>query len=374
MNEHLHRRGIGSAFALGCAIAGFSGCSASPAPTAAPPVDCSVEAAWDLPTVENYEAGGNSYNAPWFSFADTTPGAVLTSAISGPMHGQLPTLPIEGDGVCGKKRALVLVSAGHNDYGSGFGSYCLANNYFMLTGTTTVITPMGPMEQPTTLYPCTAQDATGYEGIAFWARNPPMHLDHVPGQFLTHVRFDAAVPDADIPPEAGYTDFGPDATAVRAEEVFGTPQGPFDPSATTPGVTVYFDDAHTSEIAFNYNQTARSLKVPEMVIPNSCDRASVSMGSCVTTLDPNTGTTTMAGSGCVPLPNQCGNSYTRTLQLTHEWQLYLLPFTSFKQDLLPNRSTLPQDLAHVFTFGVRLPKEAVAEIWITNLGFYRKKQ
>jgi len=59
--------------------------------------------------------------------------------------------------------------------------------------------------------------------------------------------------------------------------------------------------------------------------------------------------------------------------LTENWTHYLLPFDFFKQDALPNRNPNGFDPSAIFGFGVRVPKESVVEIWIDDLGFYRKK-
>lgn len=340
-----------------------AGCSTSPAPPPPVTVDCAVESAYDIHVVEDYESGGNSIQAAWFSYGDYTAGARHTGAVSGVTFGQMPTVPIEGNGHCGSKRALVLATEGHNDYGSGFGAYCFGNNYGVVQGDAGM------------LYPCNPQSAIGYEGFAFWARDPALPLSAMPGQVLTHVLIDASPPGGSGPPEAGFTLYhdGQEAgVPYEAVETFGTPQGPFTPAYTTKGVTVYFDDALTTQTALNFNNVANQVH-SDQLIPDTCMQAPPSMGSCVTTQDPNTGTTTMTGAGCVPVPGQCGNSYTRTLTLTDDWRLYLLPFSSFLQDALPNRHDGPMDLAHIFTFGVRFPKESVAEVWISKLGFYRKK-
>jgi hypothetical protein len=349
--------------ALGARALTFAGVSAFlPAcSTSAPPpppaaVDCSVEDAYDIRSVENYDPGGNSYQASWFAYGDLTPGSVQTQGISA-ANTHLPTMPIEAGGLCGAQNALVLVSAGHNDYGSGFGSYCLGGNYAMLDPNTYV-------------YPCTAQDATGYEGFSFWARNPPLPLGHVPGQVISRVILDSGIPEAGAPDGDIITDSGYYDAPILT---YGTDQGPFKPTYTTKGVTVAFDDRHSSTLASTFNTVVEEAGVGSE-ISGPCLQAPPSMGTCITTVDPNTGSTTTGGSGCVPLPNQCGNSFTRTLALTDQWQLYLLPFTSFKQDILPNRTIEDIDLSTIFTFGFRIPKEAVTEIWITKLGFYRKKQ
>jgi hypothetical protein len=241
------------------------------------------------------------------------------------------------------------VTEGHNDYGTGFGSYCLANNY------------NGPS------YACAPQDGTGYEGLSFWARDPALPLDSVPGVVLTN--FVGGRPPADAGPirivDSGYYD----ATVYTT----GTTQAPFIPKTTTKGVTIFFDDQHSTTLAVPYGPTGNLKPTDPQYLPNACDPPMM-MGTCyVSTMDP-TGASSTSGSGCVPLPNWCGNSFTRTLTLTDQWQLYLLPFTSFKQEALPNRSSEGPDPARIFTFGMRFPKEAVAEVWLSNLAFYRKKQ
>ena len=70
--------------------------------------------------------------ASWFSYGDVTPGATNSVGLQ----------PIPG-GRCESTTALVITSQGHHDWGSGFGEYQTA---------------MAPV------------DATGYDGISFWAR------------------------------------------------------------------------------------------------------------------------------------------------------------------------------------------------------------
>jgi hypothetical protein len=109
---------------LCCALFGCSGGPARPAPE----VDCSVEDDYDFMILQPMEGT----TAPWFSYGDPTPGSISTVALQ----------PIPG-GRCGSTTALVLTSRGHTDWGAGFGEYQTA---------------MAPV------------DASGYDGISFWAR------------------------------------------------------------------------------------------------------------------------------------------------------------------------------------------------------------
>jgi hypothetical protein len=348
-------RAAGAAQAVtGAAVLAFACAACTTWPIApAPTFDCSVEDGYDFQSIETYE-DTSSNPAAWFSYGDLTPGSVHTQQLS-PAVSRLPTLPVEGDGICGSQRALVLVTAGHNDYGSGFGSYCLNNNY---------------ADNGAGSYPCTAQDGTGFEGISFWARDPALPLDSVPGQVITHYVVsdglpEAGLPDGGLPPGSTIVDSGYYDASVLA---IGTSQGPFTPTATTKGVTVYFDDKHSSNLALNFNMNAGT----KPLISDPCILPPVQR-TCSTTVDSN-GYATTAGSGCVPLPRQCGNSFSRIITLTNQWQLYLLPFSDFNQDSFPNRAEEDVDPSTIFTFGMRFPKEAVAEVWISKLRFYRKKQ
>jgi len=84
-------------------------------------------------------------------------------------------------------------------------------------------------------------------------------------------------------------------------------------------------------------------------------------------------------------PNECGNGYSAVMLVTSEWAFYTIPFSRFQQDPKPNR--VPNDMLtkvgtapgtalltdQLLTLILRMPKEAIAELWIDNLGFYRKK-
>lgn len=112
----------------GCALAaaGLTACAGGdPRPPVA--ADCSVNDAYDQRILQDMEAG-----VSWFNFGDSTPGglnALEQRAIA--------------EGRCGSSAALVLTVRGHTDWGAGFGEYATAP---------------APV------------DASGYEGISFWAR------------------------------------------------------------------------------------------------------------------------------------------------------------------------------------------------------------
>jgi hypothetical protein len=88
-------------------------------------VDCSVNDAYEQQVLQDMEGTGTA----WFGFGDATPGGVNTA---------LPR-PIP-EGRCGSTGALVFTVQRRTDWGAGFGE------------------------------PVALIDASGYEGISFWAR------------------------------------------------------------------------------------------------------------------------------------------------------------------------------------------------------------
>ncbi|MEO8180270.1 MAG: hypothetical protein ABI895_15650 [Deltaproteobacteria bacterium] len=112
----------------GCLVSSaLLACSGGPA-RPEPEVDCSVEDDYELSILQPMEGT----TASWYSYGDTTPGATNSVGLQ----------PIPA-GRCESTAALVIRSRGYHDWGSGFGEYQTA---------------MAPV------------DATGYEGVSFWAR------------------------------------------------------------------------------------------------------------------------------------------------------------------------------------------------------------
>jgi hypothetical protein len=72
-------------------------------------------------------------------------------------------------------------------------------------------------------------------------------------------------------------------------------------------------------------------------------------------------------------PGTCGNGFQRVVTLTEQWQLVLLPFKSFYQDLKPNVISGEMDLAHINGLTFRTAKEADVEIWVDDIYFYKRK-
>jgi hypothetical protein len=146
--------------AVGASLAlGVSSCSSNPRPALV--VDCSVTDPYEFDVLEQYSTGTTP---TWFGYGDMTPGGLaMTVEAGGPDAGGLPrVLPIEG-GICGIQDALVLASYGHQDYGSGFGDYSFGG----FSGGGMCDPDSGLPEAPAKYV-----NASQYEGLSFWARNP----------------------------------------------------------------------------------------------------------------------------------------------------------------------------------------------------------
>jgi hypothetical protein len=178
----------------------------------------------------------------------------------------------------------VLRSAGHTDWGSLFGDWKLAS-------------------PPDTAFcaNCGPTDASGYDGLAFWARSA-----------------------------------GGDS-----------------------GVTLLVDTWQTSA--------------------SGTDGIAAAGEVCKLDCNAGSGTQSRDAAGVITSqtyvspPGTCGNSFQRQLQVTNQWRLYLLPFSSFYQDLKPNRSASGLDPQHINGLTIRTAKEASVELWIDDISFYKHK-
>jgi hypothetical protein len=100
---------------------------------------------------------------------------------------------------------------------------------------------------------------------------------------------------------------------------------------------------------------------------------------CEPDCNQHTGTVLLDPSGnvlsqsYVSPPGTCGNSFKRLLTVTESWQLYLLPFSSFYQELAPNMSPSGMDPRHINGLTIQVPKEALLELWIDDIALYKRK-
>lgn len=218
-------------------------------------LDCGVNDDYDFTIAQPMEGTATT----WFTFGDQTPDSTTTL--------ELRPLP---DGRCGSTAALVLTSTGHTDWGAGFGEYNM---------------PTAPL------------DATGYEGVSFWARAP---VPHTSTGFLLSVN---------------------DRNTIMNGMVCTQPM-----VAAAGG-------------GYTYNEAG-------MIVPVG---------------------------GELPAANDCGNAFQRVVTVTRNWELYLLPFTSFQQQAQPNRIPSGLDPSGIYQFTINIPKDSIIELWIDDLGVYRRR-
>jgi hypothetical protein len=77
--------------------------------------------------------------------------------------------------------------------------------------------------------------------------------------------------------------------------------------------------------------------------------------------------------GELPSPLDCGNGFARVVTVDRHWQLYTLPFESFQQQAQPNRNPNGIDKSGIYQFAVNIPKDSIIELWIDDLGLYRRR-
>jgi hypothetical protein len=88
--------------------------------------------------------------------------------------------------------------------------------------------------------------------------------------------------------------------------------------------------------------------------------------------DPNVQTNSSTVTVVSPA-NQCGNRWRRLLQTSEDWQLYLLPFETFYQDVQPNRVTGPFDPSEFYQIAFGFGRDMTISLWIDEIFFYRNK-
>ncbi len=144
------------------------------------------------------------------------------------------------------------------------------------------------------------------------------------------------------------------------------------PGNTTKGFTLSLDDPNTANIS-----------------GSNCKFYGSAGGTGApggTAIDPNTGQTLSSGTVTRAIyPDECGNSYTTVVLATSEWEFYTVPFSAFHQTATPNRvpNAVLTEAGNVpgtglltnklLTFILRWPKQATAELWLDDLGFYRRQ-
>ncbi len=145
------------------------------------------------------------------------------------------------------------------------------------------------------------------------------------------------------------------------------PSGARNPRETTKGLTLELTDLHSDDdpCATNVGCVHWSADARVSDNPSTGGTGTVQPGSSV-------------GSAWPPA-NACGNfpSASTVILTSGNWQLYTIPFSSFHQAFQPDKShpvrvRLSASIARFTNSGSK--KEAVVDLWITNLGFYRTKR
>lgn len=157
------------------------------------------------------------------------------------------------------------------------------------------------------------------------------------------------------------------------------------PGNTTKAVTLSLTDDNSESVVGGRPDFDASSARCTNYINDAGPSTAGQTGGGATGIDPQTGTP-LSGSATTraPYPDECGNSYTTTLELTSDWQFYTVPFGDFQQASNPNR--VPNDVfkagtvpgTGLLTSGLRhlvfrAGKEAELQLWLANLAFYRKK-
>ena len=169
----------------------------------------------------------------------------------------------------------------------------------------------------------------------------------------------------------GFNNFGPrDESAYEGMSFWARA-----PGNTTKGFTILLDDPNTATVT-----TGGHCK--DYSADGGVDGGN--SGQMTGTIVDQNGNVISGTSTAQPLPDQCGNSYSKVLTVTTGWRFYTLPFTQFTQGPTPNR--VPNEVltetgtvagtglltSALQNLVLRMPKEAVMELWIDNLSFYRK--
>lgn len=162
------------------------------------------------------------------------------------------------------------------------------------------------------------------------------------------------------------------------------------PGNTSKSFTVLLDDTNTENLATPANCSLDAGTPPSpvdsgsVVCKNYCmpdgGTGGVSYG-----YDPSTGLTVGGATTNAPPADACGNSYYVLAQVTTGWQFYTFPFAQFRQLAEPNRvpnshftdtgSVPGTELLTSALMGLtfRMPPESDMNLWLSHLGFYRKK-
>jgi hypothetical protein len=121
-------------------------------------------------------------------------------------------------------------------------------------------------------------------------------------------------------------------------------------------------DANGAEITYDDGGTEHYCYVPP---------ATAAAGQ-ICTVDPTTNQPNCGIPGTDVRHDQCGNPFTTVVMTTTDWHLYLLPWSALQQKADSRRQAHGIDTTSVWGVTIAFPKEARAELWFDDYGFYRK--
>lgn len=319
-----------------------SGCS-SLEPREAPGVDCSVADDYDLTPFRSFENLEMDYAAdgfPWFAATDDTgmvpcdadnalPPAILEDGSVSPLcepwvpcHYAEAIVPTELAALTREELAQVQCASIRRARASAGGEpipespRCGSENALHLTasGNKDWGNLFGDYLAATT-----TTDASAYDGVSFWARAMP---------------------------------------------------------GTTKTISLLLDDKYSLNLTFT-DQEREALEQAnpddpdlEMACVDEAAEVLEEYGETVNVVTDQQGSTSVNVPGYVPSENACGNAYLKPIHLTYDWQFYVVPFSEFSQDPVPNRRIEGIDKASIRGVTIRAPKEALLDVWVDELSFY----
>ncbi len=76
----------------------------------------------------------------------------------------------------------------------------------------------------------------------------------------------------------------------------------------------------------------------------------------------------------LPGPEDCGNGFMAVVTGYPQWHLHTIPFEAFIQTAQPNRVPAGVDRSGLFQFTINIPKDTNIDLWIDDLGVYRRRE
>jgi hypothetical protein len=326
--------------------------------------------------------------AGWWSYGDPVPGASHTVYVDRIRVGQGATddpdagslLPLIDGGTpgarCASKKALVFESKRHRDWGAGFGAnigiYGAQPQYGRAQEGDYDLDSGRPLGNSETFRTNRLNCAVAYN----------------PGN--VNADLGAANADPNLPPlltgPAQGISFWAKADANSTVSMVIRLQDQRGYADVQPFVSMSPESECGATLTAQCKQGDKAAYTPDGAAPAVCDPR----GYELLPEDapwPAPGTTLEAGAPLDPNvnygnfcslcedagnENRCGNFFDYPLTVTHEWALYRIPFSQFRQGVNGRRFS-QVDRQHLRMMEIKFPKDSEVKIWIDDLGFYRRR-